>query len=196
MFATEYKSTAHIGSWPLVHVAYGLDPLTGKAKTARGIIAIGNRATGLIAMGGIAKGIIAFGGITFGVFAIGGLGVGVLTFAGLGIGLLFCYGGLAIGTMAYGGLAIGYAAVGGLALGYYAMGGAAYGVHALGGRFNDREARQVYDALKPIFGPRFIIIAMSLFVALEAIVIGTRIWVQRKTASLTKPVTSKSPPPR
>jgi len=196
MFAADFVSKTKIGSWPLVHVAFGLDPVTGKAKTARGIIAIGNRATGLIAMGGIAKGFIAFGGIAFGVFALGGIAAGVLTFAGLGIGLLFCYGGLAIGTLAYGGLAIGYAAVGGLAVGYYAMGGGAYGVHALGGRFNDREARQFYDALKPLLGPRFIVIAMSLFVALEAIFIGTRLWVHRKTVAATKPVTSKSSAPR
>src|SRR4051794_36877356 len=76
MFGAEYKSQAHIGSWPLVHVAYGLDPVTGKARTARGIIAIGNKANGFFAVGGIAKGVIAFGGIAFGVFAIGGLGVG------------------------------------------------------------------------------------------------------------------------
>jgi hypothetical protein len=109
---------------------------------------------------------------------------------------LFCYGGLAIGALAYGGLAIGYAAVGGLALGYYAMGGAAYGVHALGGDFNDPQARKLYDAVKPILGARFIIIAMSLFVMLEAIAIGSRLWVHQRTARLLGPTTSKSSPPR
>ena len=196
MFGLDYKSKAHIGSWPLVHLAYGLDPKSGKQRVARGVIAMGGRATGFIALGGIAKGVIAFGGIAFGVFSIGGLGAGLLTFAGLGVGLLFCYGGLAIGTTAYGGLAIGYAAVGGLALGYYAMGGAAYGVHALGGHFNDPEARKLYDALKPILGPRFIIIAMSLFVMLEALAIGSRLWLQRRTARLLGPPTSESSAPR
>ena len=120
----------------------------------------------------------------------------MLTFAGLGLGLLFCYGGLAIGTTAYGGLAIGYAAVGGLAVGYYAMGGAAYGAHALGGHFNDPEARRLYDALKPFLGPQFIVVAMTLFLALEALAIGSRIWLQRRTARLLGPPGAESSPPR
>ncbi|MBE2181523.1 MAG: serine/threonine protein kinase, partial [Chthoniobacterales bacterium] len=48
----EYRSRATVFGWPLVHVAMGGDPATGRAATARGIIAIGDRAVGVVAMGG------------------------------------------------------------------------------------------------------------------------------------------------
>jgi predicted Ser/Thr protein kinase len=190
MFASEYKSKAHIGSWPLVHLAFGLDLKTGKARTARGIFAVGNKATGFIAIGGIAKGVIAFGGLAIGIFAIGGLALGLLTFGGLGIGLLFCYGGIAIGTTAYGGLAVGYGAVGGLAAGYYAMGGAAYGVHIINGYIKDAEAREFFRSWEHVLKPSFIVVAMGLFAVLQIAGIAARLWVRRKTEQVSKPITA------
>src|SRR5687768_11881172 len=61
----EWKTS---GTWmgePLVHVAFGLDA-TGRPRTARGLVAIGQRA-----MGGVAVGIVACGFVSVGVVAIG-----------------------------------------------------------------------------------------------------------------------------
>ncbi len=180
IFGSDFVSKTKIGSWPLVHLAYGLDAKTGKARVARGIIAIGNKATGFLAIGGIARGVVAFGGLAVGVFAVGGLAVGLITWAGVGLGLLFCYGGLAIGTTAYGGLAIGYGAVGGLAVGYYAMGAGARGVHVITDRIKDPEAREFFHNWSLVLKPTFIVMAMSVFVFFQLIAISARLWVRYK----------------
>lgn len=119
--AREYKSKARIGSWPLVHIASGMDPVTGKPLVARGVIALGDVAIGVFAMGGA-----AFGGI-----AVGGFAVGLISFAGMALGFLLSFGGLSIGTVAIGGLAVGWLVWGGVALGYYGVGGAAAVAHSL-----------------------------------------------------------------
>jgi hypothetical protein len=117
----EYRSQATLGGLPLVHVAMGLDPATGRKRIAKGIIAIGDVAVGVLALGGV-----AFGGI-----AVGGCAIGLLALGGGAIGLL----------LALGGGAIGYIALGGGAIGYYALGGGAFGPHALsGGNWQDPEA--------------------------------------------------------
>lgn len=102
-----------------------------EALTARGWIAIGDRADGwLIAFGGIARGLIAFGGVAYGGICFGGVSIGIVALGGLGLGLV-AIGGLAIGGLALGGGAIGYDAVGGGALAWHcAAGGGAIARHA------------------------------------------------------------------
>ncbi len=119
--AHEYKSKARIGSWPLIHIASGMDPVTGKPLVARGVIALGNVAIGVLAMGGV-----ACGGI-----AVGGFALGLISFAGMALGLLISFGGLSMGTVAIGGLAVGWLVWGGVVLGYYGAGGAAAVAHSL-----------------------------------------------------------------
>lgn len=120
-FGYEYKSALTILGVPLVHIAQGIDPKTGRPRVAKGIIAMGNVAIGVVAMGGIA--------------------IGGLTLGGLGIGVLAC-GGLAVGFVAMGGAAIAvYLAIGGLAIaGKIALGGAAIAPHVIGGSRVDPEA--------------------------------------------------------
>jgi tRNA A-37 threonylcarbamoyl transferase component Bud32 len=127
----EYKSTAKLFGLPLVHVAHGLDPATGKVRVARGFVAIGGRARGVFAFGGEAIGVFAFGGAAIGVFALGGFGIGLCTLSGFAIGLIFASGGLAIGGIALGGLAVGYYALGGLGFGMHANDAVAF--RTLGG---------------------------------------------------------------
>jgi zinc-ribbon domain len=130
LYGYEYRSRATLWGLPLVHVATGVDSLTGRRRVARGIIAIGERAVGVLAIGGGAIGAIAIGGGAIGIIALGGAAIG---------GLL-ALGGAAIGAVALGGAAIGAVAVGGGAFGYYAFGGGAGGVHPLGGNIQDPEA--------------------------------------------------------
>jgi hypothetical protein len=105
----EYRSTASIAGWPLIHICAGVDPATMRPRVAKGIIAIGNIAVGVVAIAGLAGGLVTVGGLSLGlVFALGG--------AALGFGLSI--GGLAVGSLAVGGAAIGFS---------YAIGGAAFG---------------------------------------------------------------------
>jgi hypothetical protein len=123
-----YTSRARLLGLPLIDLQVS-DPsaLTAddsrSAKTARGWIAIGDRAHGiLLGIGGRACGIVAIGGAAFGVLSFGGIAVG-----------LFGIGGLAVGALSLGGLAAGHTAIGGVALGWAAAGGAAIGWHSAAG---------------------------------------------------------------
>ena len=103
----EYRSSAEILGWPLIHVAYGYNPETMRPRVARGIIAIGNLAIGVVAMGGLALGGLAFGGVGVGLFVFGGLAVGWVALGGMALALYLAIGGLAASAAyAIGGLAI------------------------------------------------------------------------------------------
>jgi hypothetical protein len=117
MMGYEYRSKAALFGLPLLHLAYGVDPRTGGRRTARGVIAMGDRAYGVIAFGGIAAGVFAFGGLGVGLISFSGLSLGVFAIGGFALGLLAAYGGFALAPFAFGGLAIGYIAAGGMGIG-------------------------------------------------------------------------------
>jgi hypothetical protein len=119
----EYRSSATIGEWPLVHICMGVDATTMRPRVAKGVIAIGNIAVGGIAIAGVAFGIIALGGLSAGLLlALGG--------AALGLGLSM--GGVTVGSIAIGGVAIGFV---------HALGGVALGPSVIDGRTCDAAAR-------------------------------------------------------
>jgi hypothetical protein len=111
----EYVSRATLFGWPLLHVAQGVDPATGRPRVARGIVAVGDIAMGGLAIGGLAVGLIAIGGLGLGFFALGGAAVGAVAAGGIGIGWYWAFGGMA--------LSLGYA-IGGLALAPHTISGA------------------------------------------------------------------------
>lgn len=118
----EYRSSASIGGWPLVHICAGVDPLTMRPKVAKGVIAIGNVAVGGVAIAGLACGLVSLGGLSLGLLAATG---------GAAVGLGLSMGGLAIGSVALGGAAIGLT---------YAIGGAAFGPAIIDGQRCDPAA--------------------------------------------------------
>src|SRR5712671_4582618 len=74
----EYRSSIGIGSWPLIHICAGIDPVTMRPRVAKGVIAIGNMAIGGVAIGGLACGRLTLGGASFGLlFALGGAAIGL-----------------------------------------------------------------------------------------------------------------------
>jgi predicted Ser/Thr protein kinase len=117
----DYRSRTEWFGLPLLHVVSGIDPQTGRARIARGIIAIGGRAQGLIAVGGLAVGGLAVGGGAVGVIALGGGALGLVSVGGLAVALLFALGGAAIAPIALGGLAIGFVALGGQGIGTHVL---------------------------------------------------------------------------
>jgi predicted Ser/Thr protein kinase len=137
-FGYEYRSSREFLGWPLVHIAKGFDPRTGRQRVARGIIAMGD-----VALGGI----LAIGGMACAPIAIGGLAIGLFTLGGLSIGLLAAIGGGAIGMgISGGGGAVGTLAAGGGALGVYAYGGGAFGLHAYSAAWQDPAAAALWTA--------------------------------------------------
>jgi hypothetical protein len=103
----EWKSPTVIGDWPLVHVAFGIDR-AGKVRTARGIVAIGQRA-----IGGLAIGILALGVVSCGVVC-----GGVASFGVVAVGLAWACGVNAIAPVAFGVVAIGFLVGGIQAIGW------------------------------------------------------------------------------
>ncbi len=135
-YGYEYRSERELFGLPLVHIVSGsgIDPVTGRLRVAKGIIAVGPIAVGGLAFGGSAIGVISFGGAALGLVAVGGVAVGAL--------------------LALGGLAIGFVALGGGAIGYYALGGGAWGVHALGGNAQDPNMVEFLRHWFPYHGTR------------------------------------------
>jgi len=117
----DYRTRARLLGFPLVHAHMGRRVHGTPTRTARGWIAVGERAVGLFAFGGVAMGGFAFGGICLGLTGFGGIAAGG-----------FAWGGLAIGGLAWGGVALGYIAFGGMAAGVYAIGGQAFGLEVTG----------------------------------------------------------------
>lgn len=109
----EYRSKGEAFGWPWIHVAYGLDPDTGRPRVAKGVIAVGNIAIGGLAIGGIAVGGLALGGMGLGVLAIGGMAAGGAVLGGVALAVYLAIGGIALSGM-YG--------IGGLALAPHALG--------------------------------------------------------------------------
>jgi predicted Ser/Thr protein kinase len=172
MMGVEYRSARTLFGLPLVHVAMGLDPRTGKRRVARGILAIGDNAVGVIALGGIARGGFAFGGLALGVISFGGLSLGLLSIGGVALALLVADGGLAVGPVAWGGAAAGW----------LAMGGAAFGVHFAGGNGADAFGREAFQqwapAMQRIFWLTWIIFIPGMLVSVLA-----RPWANRQNAA-------------
>jgi hypothetical protein len=103
----EYRSQAEFLGWPLVHVAFGINPQTGLPRVAKGVLAIGNFAIGLIAIGGFATGGLTLAGIGMGIVILGGIALGGVAAGGIAVGLVFAFGGLAVSCgFAIGGLGL------------------------------------------------------------------------------------------
>ncbi len=102
-----YRSKQTVFGLPLVHVVFGIDPVTGEPRHAQGIIAVGPSAFGVVAVGIRTVGLLSAGIFSGGVLSVGLLSVGFLT-TGLisagfqATGLLSLAFGQAVGFVAAG----------------------------------------------------------------------------------------------
>jgi tRNA A-37 threonylcarbamoyl transferase component Bud32 len=78
-----FRSKETIMGLPLVHVTWGVDPVTKRLNTAKGVVAVGPRAVGLIAVG-----LEAYGLFPGGLLAVGLAPVGLMALGGAAVGLL------------------------------------------------------------------------------------------------------------
>lgn len=180
----EFRSKATLFGWPLLHVAAGCDPLTGRARVARGIIAIGGKAKGVFAFGGLATGVFAFGGMAIGVFAFGGCALGVISYGGLAVALIFALGGGALAPIAMGGGAIGW----------FAYGGGALGAHVVDAMHRDPAAASLFRPFaKALFenGQFLLLLFVAFFLS---VTIGVPLWLQRRAMG-SSPAANANPLP-
>jgi len=147
----EYKSKRTLFGMPLLHVAHGIDPSTGRKRTARGFFAFGDRAVGVFAFGGYARGLFASGGVAVGCVAFGGVSIGLVSWGGLALALLLAYGGMSVGFLSVGGMALGWEAVGGFAAGVHGYGGQVFAL--VGGMGGQVHAPHVVENLAQMPGP-------------------------------------------
>jgi hypothetical protein len=131
----EYRSKVTLFGWPLLHVATGVDPTTGRRRSAKGIIAVGTAPRGVIAFGDVAVGVIACGIFCYGPIAIGVVSMGIFAVGSVAVGLLLAMGGAALAPVA----------IGGAAFGYYASGAIVWAQHALAPGVSDPVAQQFFD---------------------------------------------------
>ncbi len=178
----EYRSKATLFGLPWLHVTSGVDPQTGKARVAHGIIAIGGKAKGVIALGGMATGGFAIGGMAIGIFAFGGGALGMVSVGGLSIGLL-SLGGLAIGLIAaLGGGAIAPIAIGGGAIGYLALGGGAIGAHVMDSAAQDPVAKRFFLSWGKELLANMNWIFLPFILLMVGISVVVPLWLQRRMA--------------
>lgn len=97
----EWQTAARWLGSPLVHVAFGMDA-TGRPRTARGVVAIGQRAVGGLAIGLTAFGIISVGLVSLGLFSTGVVAVGALAACGVNAFAPWACGVVAVGWSAAG----------------------------------------------------------------------------------------------
>ncbi len=166
----DYRSKQTVFGLPLLHVATGLDPATGKKRIARGFIAIGDIAQGVFAFGGLAMGGFAFGGGAIGVVAFGGGALGLVSFGGLAVALLFALGGGAIAPIA----------IGGGAFGYFTFGGGTIGAHAWDAITKDPVAERFFLPWAKTLLANIQWVNAAFLALVLPIVIGVPLWLQRR----------------
>ncbi|MBM3298630.1 MAG: hypothetical protein FJY85_01595, partial [Deltaproteobacteria bacterium] len=126
----EWKTRIGFLGIPLVCIAFGRDE-RGKARVAKGFIALGQFAVGGIAISQFGVGIVSVGQFVLGIAALGQLAIGWLT----GIGQL------AVGTFA----------VGQFVIGEYGMGQAGWARYLWSPGRTDLEAVAMFEAVKWLF---------------------------------------------
>jgi len=124
----EYKSKAALFGWPLLHIAIGRNPETGRLMAAKGIIAIGQFAIGVITVAQFGIGILfGFGQFMGGIVAVGQFAAGIL----FGLGQFAC----------------GITAIGQIAFGKYVLAAVGYGRHVWSKKVKDPEAIEYFQGL-------------------------------------------------
>ncbi len=124
----EWRSATEVLGIPLVHVAVGRDPRTGRLRVARGIIAVGQFAIGIVTVA------------QFGIGLLFGFGQCVLGFTAVGQVALGAYFGA-------GQIATGMTAIGQIAFGYYVLAQVGVGVHVWSPTVKDPLAIQHFHDL-------------------------------------------------
>jgi hypothetical protein len=82
----EYRSKEEINGWPLIHINVGTHPETGRARVAKGVVAIGNIAVGIVSIGAVAFGIVTLAGFGLGIVSLAGFAIGIVALGAVALG--------------------------------------------------------------------------------------------------------------
>jgi hypothetical protein len=143
----EYRSKVGIFGIPLLNIRFRRHQ-KAKPATAKGIIAVGDRAIGVVAVGRICFGGICFGTLPVGLAALGPFSIGIIALGGFAAGIL-ALGGFALGLCSFGGFAAGVIAGGGFAYGFVAMGGHIFGQYMM--NMNAASAEQIISLIRQAY---------------------------------------------
>ena len=151
----EYKSSRTFRGIPLVHVNVG----AGR-RTARGILAVGNKAVGVLSVGFLSVGVVSFGLLAAGLLAFGSFALGLLSFGAVSAGVVafgvIALGGLAVGVYSMGGAAVASEiAAGGFAQARIAIGDSVHGLVEIRDAIPGEQAREIISEYCP-FTPKFL----------------------------------------
>lgn len=134
----EFTSHTRLFGLPLIHHTSGVNPETGRRKTARGVFAFGKVAVGVVAVGHVGIGLVAVGQLALGLLlGLGQACFGAVAVGQLSVGLLFGLGQLAIAPVA----------IGQIAVGYYALGQIGVGEHIHSAKIKDPAALEFFSRL-------------------------------------------------
>ncbi len=119
-YFAEFTSHASWLGLPLLHYTNGIDPRTGRRKTATGVVAVGRRALGIVAFGQLALGVVAIGQAGLGLLlGLGQLATGAYALGQVSVGALFAMGQVALAQTAVAQLGAGYFVLAQLGIGKY-----------------------------------------------------------------------------
>jgi hypothetical protein len=118
MVYSEFTSRHRWFGLPLLAYTSGRCPETGKAKMAKGIIAVGRFALGVVAIGQVAIGLFPIGQVSLGlVLGLGQFATGLVAVGQFALGGVFGFGQFATGLVAIGQFALGWHVVGQIGMG-------------------------------------------------------------------------------
>ncbi len=110
----EFSSHLRVLGMPVIHIAWGRNPVSGKLAVARGCIAIGQFAIGVVSIGQLSIGFLSIGQLSLGLWAaLGQAAIGLLAIGQLAVGIRAAIGMLAVAFHAVGMLTAGGTCVGG-----------------------------------------------------------------------------------
>ncbi len=138
---SEFRSHSEFMGLPLVHIALGICPETGRRITAKGVLAVGRKALGVIAVGQVSAGLLAFGQACVGILAVGQASAGFIAVGQAAVAYHFGLGQLAIGRTA----------IGQIAVGRHVLAQAGFGRHVWSSSVRDPEAVSYFKALLKSF---------------------------------------------
>ena len=94
----EYRSKEEINGWPLIHINFGTNPVTGRAQVAKGVIAIGNFAIGIVSIGAVAFGVVTLAGIGLGIVSLAGIAIGIVALGAIALGYEVALGSIVLSS--------------------------------------------------------------------------------------------------
>ena len=94
----EFRSKEEINGWPLIHINFGTNPVTGRPLVAKGVVAIGNIAIGIVSIGAVAFGVVTVAGIGLGIVSLASIAIGIVAIGPIALGYEVALGAIVLSS--------------------------------------------------------------------------------------------------